>query len=140
MKRIFSVQLFGLGLMFATLALFLFGAGDASNDAWLLGAWSGKGSLENITEPATLRIRDDGGQLTWTLSIEGRGLKAEAEGAVATSDASSAELVGKYVSHSLADYTGSGVRISLKGSPKALSASGIGERGNRPFMLDLTKS
>jgi len=139
-KRIFSVQLFGLGLMFATLALFLFGAGDASNDAWLLGAWSGKGALENITEPATLRIRDDGGQLTWTLSIEGRALKAEAEGAVATSDASSAELVGKYVSHSLADYTGSGVRISLKGSPKALSASGIGEQGNRPFTLDLTKS
>jgi hypothetical protein len=140
MKRIFSVQLFGLGLMFATLVLFLFGAGDASDHEWLLGAWSGREAVGNITEPATLKISDDAGQLKWTLSIDGRALKAEAEGAVATSDASSAELVGKYVSHSVADYTGSEVRISLKGSPKALSASGIGERGNRPFTLDLTKS
>ena len=139
MKRIFSVQLFGLGLMFATLVLFLFGAGDASNHEWLLGAWSGKGAVGNITEPATLRIRDDAGQLTWTLSIDGRALKAEAEGAVATSDASSAELVGKYVSHSVSDYIGSGVTISLKNLPNALSASGTSKRGNRPFTLDLTK-
>jgi hypothetical protein len=140
MKRILSMQLFGLGLMFATLVLFLFGAGDASNPEWLLGAWSGQGVVGNITEPATLKIRDDAGELKWTLSIGGRALQAVAEGAVATSDASSAELVGKYVSHSVADYTGSEVRISLKGSPKTLSASGIGERGNRSFTLDLIKS
>jgi hypothetical protein len=122
------------------LVLFMTADGIAQGHEWLLGVWSGEGVIGLNTASVTLTFRNEGADLKRTWAVEGRLFKAAAEGSVITSDTSSAELAGKYTSHTNPAYIGSGVKVSLKGSPSAPARPGIGEYGNRAFTLALTKN
>jgi hypothetical protein len=128
-----------LGWIILGLVLFLVGEGYASGYEWLLGVWSGTYTQTTTSGPATLTIRDEVGTLKWTFTATPRNGKAEAEGIVTTFDASSAEFEGKFTSHWISGYIGTGTKMILTGSPSALSGSSITERGNIPTALELTK-
>jgi len=88
-----------------------------------------------------MMFRDDAGSVKWTWAAETREVSnTEAEGIATKTDPSSVELVGKYTFHPTRVLVGTEMRISLKGSASALSGTGITQRVNRPFGVDLTKA
>jgi hypothetical protein len=130
---------FRFGWIVVGLVLLLVGDGHASSHEWLLGVWSGTFTQQTGSGPCTLTVRDEAGKLKWTWTATPRGGKAEAEGVVTRFDASSAEIEGKFTSHWINGYLGTGLKMSLAGSPSRLSGSGVSERGNIPTTLELTK-
>lgn len=138
LQRLLRVSQGGLAVI--ALVLTVAADGHAQSHDWLVGTWSGEGGFGTITLSGGYTFRNEDGVMKWTSTFEGRTFKSSAEGTVISSDASSAELAGKYVSASNPAYVGSGVKVSLKGSPSALSGSGISEYGNRPFTVTLTKN
>ncbi len=87
-----------------------------------------------------MMFRDDAGSVKWTWAAETREVSnTEAEGIATKTVPSSVEL-GKYTSHPIRVLVGTDMRISLKGSASALSGTGITQRVNRPFGVDLTKA
>jgi len=136
--RFFRFSLYGLGVI--ALVLSLAADGDAQSNEWLIGVWSSEGGIGALASRGTYTFRNEGGVLKWATTFEGRNFKMAAEGVVVSSDASSAELTGKYTSATNQEYVGSGVKVSLKGSPSALTGSGISEYGNRAWTMTLTKN
>jgi hypothetical protein len=124
------------------LVLSLAADGNAQSQEWLLGMWSGTFRISTLaggSNPATLTIRDEAGTLKWTWTGTPRMGTAVAEGIVTKFDASSVELEGKFVSHWVPVFLGTGFRMSLTGSPSALSGSSISERSNTSATQEFTK-
>ncbi len=131
---------------FAVIALVLSMAADgtAQSHEWLVGMWSGtytqRVGATPVSGTATLTVREEAGTLKWTRTGESsREGKAVAEGVVTKVDASSAEFEGKYISHWLPRYIGTGTTMSLTRSPSGLSGGSMSELGRFPTTLELTK-
>ena len=138
-KRPPFLRLAHFGWFLAAFMLSLVDGTDASGHDWLLGEW--KGQYRRCTEvgAVTMTFRDEAGNVKWTWAAESREFTTAAEGVVTKADASSLELAGKYTAHQVTVLIGTAMRISLRGSASTLSGTGITERVNRPFGVELTK-